>query len=286
MGRSSRQIPPTRVEAANCFRSVTGASMADKDDKQPPPPPPPPSPVLNRFVLALVGILLVMSPLALLPGSRKLGDLLAGVLSGESLTAFLPALQSSPQDTPPAGPEEPTPEYVIPTTDFAEVFRFDMRPDYLVQRWPRVTAATAGIQLQGYRVPLLTGTREDDLAGAVTYYFNPRQEVQRITFRGTTGNANRLIQYLAAQFGFCHRPTNDPGLFLYVVPEEGSRGGVKSYLWIRPQRVLRAAEPHARFELDLVIERPTEELMTRLREAFPEPVAPQVPAAVPLAYPQ
>jgi len=92
--------------------------------------------------------------------------------------------------------------------------------------------------LQGYRVPLLTGTREDDLAGAVTYYFNPRQEVQRITFRGTTGNANRLIQYLAAQFGFCHRPTNDPGLFLYVVPEEGSRGGVKSYLWIRPQRVL------------------------------------------------
>ena len=260
--------------------------MSDKDDKQPAPPPPPPSPVLNRFVLAVVGLLLVMSPLVLLPGSHKLGDVLAGILSGESITAFLPAMEGSPEEVPSTTTETPTPEYVVPTADFAEVFRFDIRPDYLVQHWPRVTAATAGIQLQGYRVPLVTGTREDDLAGSVTYYFNHRQEVQRITFRGTTGNANRLIQYLAAQFGFCHRPTNDPGLFLYVVPEEGSRGGVKSYLWIRPQRVLRAAEPHARFELDLVIERPTEELLTRLRESLPEPAVPQASSAVPLAYPQ
>lgn len=260
--------------------------MADKDDKQPPPPPSPPSPVLNHFVLAAVGILLVLSPLALLPGSRKIGDLLAGVLSGEPITAFLPAVEGPSQERSPTETETTSPEYVVPTADFAEVFRFDIRPDYLVERWPRVTAATAGLQLQGYRVPLVTGTREDDLAGAVTYYFNPRQEVQRITFRGTTGNANRLIQYLAVQFGFGHRATNDPGLFLYVVPEEGSRGGVKSYLWIRPQRVLRAAEPHARFELDLVIERPSEEWIARLRESVPGTGVPQSPSAIPLAYPQ
>ncbi len=267
--------------------------MADKEEKQPPPPPPPPSPVLNRAVLALGGILLVLSPLALLPGSRKLGEVVAGLLSGESLTAFLPAVDATPQELPEPKPGSPPPEYIVPTADFSEVFRFDVRPDDLVQRWPRVTAATAGIQLQGYRVPLVTGTREDDLAGAVTFYFNPRQEVQRITFRGTTGNANRLIQYLAAQFGYCHRPTNDAGLFLYVVPEEGSRGAVKSYLWIRPQRVLRAAEPHARFELDLVIERPTKEFLARLRESLPSPTPsptslqplPALPAT-PSSYPQ
>jgi len=59
----------------------------------------------------------------------------------------------------------------------------------VISRWPRVSAGLAELQLQGYRVPLVSGTTANDLAGALTYYFNSRQQVQRITFQGTTATS-------------------------------------------------------------------------------------------------
>ena len=66
---------------------------------------------------------------------------------------------------------------------------------------------------------MLTGTAEDDLAGAMTYYFDPRQKVQRITFQGTTGDPGKLIRLLTEQFRFGRHLTNNPGLFRYEVAE-------------------------------------------------------------------
>jgi hypothetical protein len=138
--------------------------------------------------------------------------------------------------------------------DVADVLRFDVTPDWIVHNWPRVSTGLAHLPLQGYRVPLVTGTAQDDLAGSLTYYFNPHQQVQRITFSGTTGNTGKLVNLVKARFGFTRRLTNDPGVFLYELPD--SKGRVNSFVWIRPARVVRANDPYRRFEVALLIERP------------------------------
>ena len=137
--------------------------------------------------------------------------------------------------------------------DLAEIFRWDITTAWVLSRWPRVSAGLSEVELQGYRVPLVTGTATDDLAGSLTYYFNKQQRVQRITFFGTTGDTRRLVALLATKFGFVRELADDPSLFLYRV-REGRR--VASELRIKPAHVLRSNEPFTRFDVALVIERP------------------------------
>jgi hypothetical protein len=98
---------------------------------------------------------------------------------------------------------------------------------------------------------LVSGTREDDLAGALTYYFDARQRVQRITFLGSTGDADKLIGLLAGRFRFGRRLTNHPGLFRYEVPE--TKGPAKSFLELR---LARPTDAYHRFDVKLALERP------------------------------
>ena len=140
--------------------------------------------------------------------------------------------------------------------DFGEVFRFDVKPGWVVARWPRVSAGLAPLQLQGYRVPLVTGTARDDLAGALTYYFNPRQQIQRLTFQGTTGDARKLVHLVTTRYGLARRLTNDPGMFLYE--RRDPNGKPNSFLWIRPAGVVKASDPRSRLEVALLLERPEE----------------------------
>jgi hypothetical protein len=136
----------------------------------------------------------------------------------------------------------------------AEVLRFDVSPAWVLARWPRVSTGMAQLQYQGYRVPLVTGTGPDDLAGSLTYYFNAQQQVERIIFRGTTGNARKLVALLTQRYRFVRRLTNDPGIFLYeaVNPDHET----KSLLTIRSADVVKATEPHHRFQVDLTLQRP------------------------------
>jgi hypothetical protein len=135
-----------------------------------------------------------------------------------------------------------------------DVLRFDLTPAWIVRQWPRVSAGLGDLQLQGYRVPLVSGTAEDDLAGALTYYFNWHQQVQRITFSGTTGDPRRLIRWVVDRYGFARRLTNDPGIILYEVPRSDRRPS--STLCIRPVPVVKANDALARFNVALSIERP------------------------------
>jgi hypothetical protein len=151
----------------------------------------------------------------------------------------------------PASSSSPT---GIPFAGLVEVLRFDVSLDWVMNRWPRVSAALAQLQLQGYRVPLVTGTAQDDLAGSLTYYFNPRQEVQRITFHGTTGDARKLVELLTSRYGFARRLTNDASSFVYEVPSLEKKP--KSILWIRPAQVVKTDETFQRYQLVLVLERP------------------------------
>src|SRR5579872_1804501 len=42
-------------------------------------------------------------------------------------------------------------------TNFSEVFRFDLSPQAITQKWSRVTTGLSDPRYQGYRVPLMTG---------------------------------------------------------------------------------------------------------------------------------
>jgi len=152
---------------------------------------------------------------------------------------------SAPSDAPPEG---------TPVAGLLEVLRFDISPAWVMGRWPRVSTGMGQLQLQGYRVPLVTGKAEDDLAGALTYYFNPQQQLQRIAFYGTTGNPQKLVGLLGTRFGFARRIVNDAGLFVYEVPH--SDGAAKSVLQIQAAGVIKQSEPYRRYTVSLVIERP------------------------------
>ena len=140
-----------------------------------------------------------------------------------------------------------------PVTDLGEIFRFDVTTPWILGRWPRVTTRLADLDLQGYRVPLVTGTREDDLAGSLTYYFDKKQQAERITFRGTTGDARKLVRLLATRHGFVRQAHGDAGLYLYQVKWNGKAW---SELHVRPKQVVSAASPYSRFEVALNMRRP------------------------------
>jgi hypothetical protein len=142
----------------------------------------------------------------------------------------------------------------LPLPSLSEVLRFDVTVEWVMRRWPRVTTGLPYLQLQGYRVPLVTGTGVADLAGSLTYYFNAQQQVVRITFHGTTGNPSTLVAMLASQYHFVRRLTNDPGLVVYETVDASNRpAGTAKF---RSAKVVRADQPYNRFEVDLTIDRP------------------------------
>jgi len=55
-----------------------------------------------------------------------------------------------------------------PVSDLNDVIRFDVSPGWVTSRWPRVTTTLAESGMEGLRVPLVTGTKVDDLAGGLT----------------------------------------------------------------------------------------------------------------------
>ena len=48
----------------------------------------------------------------------------------------------------------------------------------------------------------------------MTWYFDANQTLQRITYRGWTGDATRLVQLLSSQYGLKQQPTHWAGLYL------------------------------------------------------------------------
>jgi hypothetical protein len=140
----------------------------------------------------------------------------------------------------------------IPVQDIGDVLRFDVTPGWIMSRWSRVSTLPSGA-LQGYRVPLVTGTSEHDLAGALTYYFDYRQQVQRIKFVGRTGDPARLVALVTARFQFAAVRSNEPGTFLYQIRWNNRP---TSELRIRTAEMLRLEAPNSRFDIDLEINLP------------------------------
>jgi hypothetical protein len=101
----------------------------------------------------------------------------------------------------------------LPVTNLAEIIRFDVYPNWVKNRWKRVSTNPGDAGLHGLRVAVVTGTNTWDLHGSLTYYFDVNQRAQRITFRGWTGDSSRLVNLLTSQFGLKAQPTHWAGAY-------------------------------------------------------------------------
>lgn len=100
-----------------------------------------------------------------------------------------------------------------PVQDFRELLRFDITPAALMTRYSRISTTVADTRLKGMRVPVVTGTRADDLAGTLTYYFDGVGRLQRVTFEGFTGDHRRITQTMLSFYGLKPEPTLAAGVF-------------------------------------------------------------------------
>ncbi len=137
-----------------------------------------------------------------------------------------------------------------PVCDIPEVFRFDVSPQWITSHWPRVTTVLAETDLQGLRVPLVTGSRPDDLAGSLTYYFDKKHVVQRIAFQGNTGDERRLVAFLTQYYGLKPVPTLGAGLYMTKV-----QGKPLSTLHLTWPPVVAKDKPTNRCEIVLELNR-------------------------------
>ncbi|MEM8910769.1 MAG: DUF6690 family protein [Planctomycetota bacterium] len=96
--------------------------------------------------------------------------------------------------------------------DLREVLRFDLRTTDILARFSRVSTVLADLSLEGLRVPIVTGTRAEDLAGTLTYYFDRTGAIQRINLHGFTGNPVQIQQTLQSHYGLQPEPSLEAGV--------------------------------------------------------------------------
>lgn len=134
----------------------------------------------------------------------------------------------------------------MPIVSLAEVLRFDISPDWVMGRFPRVSTVLSELNLDGLRVPLVTGTSPSDLAGTVTYYFDQFKRLKRICVQGNVGDPTRYVAELQQAYQMSQEPSL--GGNLYVIKWNGAP---TSLLHIAPASVVHSDSPYGRFQLFL-----------------------------------
>ena len=143
-----------------------------------------------------------------------------------------------------------------PTMPLEEVIRFDIQRDWVFARWPRATTGLARVDYFGVRVPLVTGTRIEDLAGSLTYYYDAEGQLQHISLHGVTGSPRTLVTLLTTHFYFRPQRPDVPGEQLYEVRWNSQ---VQSRLRVRAAGVMKSDQPRTSFRVELELSRPGSE---------------------------
>jgi hypothetical protein len=189
----------------------------------------------------------------------------------------------------PAGAAQPPPQpnaALYPTiaplegatmNSLADVLRMDVTKEWVYQRWARKSTALAELDLYGIRVPLVTGTQLHDLAGSLTYFFGIDGRLQRISFRGRTGDTTQLVALAHQRFAMQPQTTVIAGEQLLQ-----ARNGetVVSQLRTRPAPVLWSSSPHESFTVELDVQDPAT-ARPLPADASPTPTAAATPAPQP-----
>jgi hypothetical protein len=151
------------------------------------------------------------------------------------------------------GAPPPAPLEGLRVYSLAEVLRTDISPNWVYQRWQRKSTSLPSLEYHGIRVPLVTGTRADDVAGSLTYYFDDEGRCEKLVFRGITGDSRRLVALMTGRYGFLPQKPDLPGEHLY---ENRWNGRAMSRLRIKPSSVLTADSLHSSFAVELDLQRP------------------------------
>jgi hypothetical protein len=193
-----------------------------------------------------------------------------------------PALTASPSGPNATLFPTKTPLEGDPNFSLADVLRLDVSKEWVYQRWPRKSTALSDLDQFGVRVPLVTGTQLYDLAGSLTYFFGPNGRVQRISFRGHTGDTTQVVGIVTQRFGLQRQPTMVVGEQLFQIK---SGDDIVSELRTRPAPVLWASSPHDSFAVELELQDPAaaRPLKRPATPAMPALAAPQALAAAPAA---
>lgn len=133
-----------------------------------------------------------------------------------------------------------------PILSLGEVLRFDITPTWVMHRFPRVSTVLADMQLDGLRVPLVTGTSPTDMAGTLTYYFDQYKRLQRVTLHAVTGEPMRFVTELQQVYQMQQEPSLGGGLYLLKW-----NGQAASVLHIAPAPVIYSDAPYSRFNVFL-----------------------------------
>ncbi len=177
-------------------------------------------------------------------------ELLSDNRPGAKLQHTVTGAPADPLALPEAG--LPTPTLSGPrVNDFREVMRFDVNPGWVSSKWSRVSASLADTKLEGMRVPLVTGTRFDDISGSLTYYFDKEHHLQRLSFEGYTGDPRRLVKLATSYFKLNGHPTLGAGLYTAQW-----HGRPTSVLWIHHAPVVKANTPRSKYKIVMEINRP------------------------------
>ena len=159
---------------------------------------------------------------------------------------------SSPVASTGAAASQTTPVLsVTQINSLAEVLRFDIPPSWVMQNFPTVNTGVGDMNLDGLRVPLITGTRPDDLVGTLTYYFDRFQRVQRISLHAVTGDPTRIGTEIQRNYRLQQQPALGGGLYTTTW-----NGTPTSILHITPATVITAEQQNARFTVFLEINQP------------------------------
>jgi hypothetical protein len=148
--------------------------------------------------------------------------------------------------------EEPMPALTgTEISDLREVLRFDITPVWVPQRFSRVSTVLADMNLDGLRVPLVTGTEVGDLAGTLTYYFDRYQRLQRLKIHALTGDPVRVVQTLQQYYQLQQEPALGGGLYLIKW-----NGAPTSVLHVAPAPIIYATAEHSRYTVFLELNQP------------------------------
>ncbi len=173
-------------------------------------------------------------------------------------------------------------ETEVANVSLQEALRFDVSKEWVYQRWTRKSTALSKLGLYGIRVALVTGTELHDVAGSLTYLFGQDGRVQRISFRGRTGDTTQLVMLATRRYGLQQQRTAIVGEQLFQIRRNDL---VFSELRTRPAPILRTSALHDSFQVSLELQRP--DSTTPLPPEFvpppivkqPEPPKPTPPKA-------
>jgi len=165
-----------------------------------------------------------------------------------------PATPDSRQRGEPSGPAtEDAPLIPVPATiDLRAWLRWDLPRGYLIWQHPNAAIVPTERNLIGYRIPFTTGLQSQDLTGTLTYYFDSKDQLQRMELSAASGNPWPMTQWLLPQFRLQPIPSTHPNVRLAILK---SRDKTQSLLAVATSNASSASTPH---ELFLELNRSTD----------------------------